>query len=125
LTPAAKRCDGKQERELEESERKNSIGGWAGWLLRRLNCQKRHEPRLCLLERIALAPRQTLALIEADGKRLLVATSPEGGPAFYPLDERAVGAVPGATRGRRQRSEIASSTRASSATRISSVRVLW
>jgi flagellar biosynthesis protein FliO len=43
-------------------------------------------PRLELLERLALAPRQSLALIEADGRRILVATSAEGGPAFYPLD---------------------------------------
>ena len=28
-----------------------------------------------------------LALIEAEGRRILVATSAEGGPAFYPLDE--------------------------------------
>jgi hypothetical protein len=38
------------------------------------------------VERIALAPRQSLALIEAEGRRFLVATSPEGAPAFYPLD---------------------------------------
>ena len=41
---------------------------------------------LALLERITLAPRQSLALIEAEGRRLLVATSPEARPAFYPLD---------------------------------------
>jgi len=40
-----------------------------------------------LLERIALAPRQSLALVEAKGRRFLVATSPEGAPAFYALDE--------------------------------------
>jgi hypothetical protein len=39
-----------------------------------------------LLERISLAPRQSLALIEAEGRRILVATSAEGGPAFYALD---------------------------------------
>jgi hypothetical protein len=39
-------------------------------------------PRLELLERIALAPRQSLALVEAEGRRFLVATSPEGAPAF-------------------------------------------
>jgi hypothetical protein len=43
-------------------------------------------PRLELVERIALAPRQSLSLVEADGRLLLVATSAEGGPAFYPLD---------------------------------------
>jgi hypothetical protein len=41
-----------------------------------------------LVERIALAPRQSLALVEAEGRRFLVATSPEGAPAFYALDER-------------------------------------
>jgi hypothetical protein len=59
-----------------------------------------------LLERITLAPRQSLALIEAEGRRILVATSAEGGPAFYPLDETgrsrvragATGAIPGRPR---------------------------
>ena len=41
---------------------------------------------MALLERINLAPRQSLALVEADGRRLLVATSPEGAPTFYALD---------------------------------------
>lgn len=44
------------------------------------------QPRLALLERITLAPRQTLALVEAEGRRLLVATSPDGAPTFYALD---------------------------------------
>jgi len=60
--------------------------GLAGWLLDRLRGSRRPRPRLELVERIALAPRQSLALIEADGRRFLVATSPEGAPAFYPLD---------------------------------------
>jgi flagellar biogenesis protein FliO len=62
--------------------------GIVAWLLSRLRRGDRARPRLCLLERIALAPRQTLALVEAEGRRFLVATSPEGGPAFYALDER-------------------------------------
>ena len=61
--------------------------GWAGWLLAKWHGRERAEPRLALVERITLAPRQSLALIEAEGRRILVATSPEGGPAFYPLDE--------------------------------------
>ncbi len=65
------------------------IGGLAGWLLGRLRGGGRRQPRLELLERIALAPRQSLALVEAEGRRFLVATSPEGAPAFYALDERA------------------------------------
>lgn len=63
--------------------------GWAGWLLARWHGRRRAEPRLALLERITLAPRHSLALVEAEGRRILVATSAEGGPAFYPLDENA------------------------------------
>jgi flagellar biosynthesis protein FliO len=65
-------------------------GGWAGWLLAKWHGRRRAEPRLALVERITLAPRQSLALIEAEGRRILVATSAEGGPAFYPLDENAI-----------------------------------
>lgn len=65
----------------------NEGGGLGAWLLDRLHGKGRAEPRLALLERISLAPRQSLALVEADGRRILVATSPEGGPAFYPLEE--------------------------------------
>ena len=66
-----------------------AIGGLAGWLAAKFRGPERREPRLALLERIALAPRQSLALVEAEGRRILVATSAEGGPAFYPLDESA------------------------------------
>lgn len=62
-------------------------GGLAGWLLGRLRVANHAQSKLELLDRIALAPRQSLALIEAEGRRLLVATSPEGAPAFYALDE--------------------------------------
>jgi flagellar biogenesis protein FliO len=65
------------------------MGGLAGWVMARLGSGRRREPRLALVERIALAPRQSLALVEAEGRRFLVATSAEGGPAFYALDERA------------------------------------
>jgi hypothetical protein len=61
-------------------------GGLAGWLLGRLRGIRRAPARLAVLERITLAPRQSLALIEAEGRRFLVATSPEGTPAFYALD---------------------------------------
>jgi len=75
----------------EASREKNraQVGGLAGWLLGRLHGGRRSEPRLAVLERIALAPRQSLALVEAEGRRFLVATSPEGTPAFYALDEAA------------------------------------
>lgn len=62
--------------------------GLAGWLIERLRRTSVRTPRLALVERINLAPRQTLALIEADGERVLVATSPEGAPVFYPLHGR-------------------------------------
>jgi flagellar biogenesis protein FliO len=62
--------------------------GLLGWLRRRLQGTRRVPARLALLERITLAPRQSLALVEAEGRRFLVATSPEGGPAFYALDQR-------------------------------------
>jgi flagellar biogenesis protein FliO len=63
-------------------------GGLAAWLIAKLRPRPRAERRLELLERILLAPRQSLALVEAEGRRILVATSAEGGPAFYPLDEK-------------------------------------
>jgi flagellar biogenesis protein FliO len=66
-----------------------SPGGLSGWLLGKLRSTERQAPRLALLERIALAPRQSLALVEAEGRRFLVATSAEGSPAFYALDAKA------------------------------------
>lgn len=64
-------------------------GGLAGWIFSRWRSRSRTQPRLALLERISLAPRQTLSLVEAEGRRFLIASSPEGAPAFYPLDRRA------------------------------------
>jgi hypothetical protein len=74
---------------LEEKKTTRQVGGLAGWLLGRLRSVRGPQPRLALLERIALAPRQSLSLVEAEGRRFLVATSPEGSPAFYALDDRA------------------------------------
>jgi len=62
------------------------IQGWAGWLMGRLRASGRSQPRLRLVERIALTSRQSLALVEAEGRRFLVATSADGAPAFYPLE---------------------------------------
>lgn len=71
-----------------EDARTMLVGGVTGWLLSRLRTGGgRVRPRLALVERITLAPRQSLALVEAEGRRFLVATSPEGAPAFYALDE--------------------------------------
>ncbi len=75
---------------MKVSEKKAAVGGWVGWLLCRLRPGGRARPRLELVERIALAPRQSLSLVEAEGRRFLVVTSPEGSPAFYALDERPI-----------------------------------
>jgi len=74
-------------------------GGLAGWLLSRLRRVTRSQPRLALLERISLAPRQSLALVEAEGRRFLVATSAEGGPAFYALDRESRSGIRSRTHG--------------------------
>jgi flagellar biogenesis protein FliO len=71
------------------------IGGLAGWLFARINARSRPQPGLVVRERITLAPRQTLSLVEADGRRLLIATSAEGTPAFYALDDARRCARPG------------------------------
>jgi hypothetical protein len=73
-------------------------GGMAGWLLNRLRTGVHERPKMALLERIALAPHQSLALVEAEGRRFLVATSSEGAPAFYALDEHPRPALKKATR---------------------------
>lgn len=62
--------------------------GAAAWLMARLKGSSRTRARLELLERIALGPRQSLSLIEAEGRKFLVATSAEGAPVFYPLEDR-------------------------------------
>ena len=67
----------------------NPMCGLAGWLRDRWQARRRAEPRLVVLERVALAPRQSLLLVEAEGRRLLIATSPEGAPAIFPLDSSA------------------------------------
>ena len=73
------------------------IRGWAGWLMGRLRASGRARPQLRLVERIALAPRQSLALVEAEGRRFLVATAQDGAPAFYPLERSGIrsGSLPG------------------------------
>jgi hypothetical protein len=85
-------------RDNEGARKSAGDDGLAPWLIcrlfnalvaplrNRLGKRERIQPRLALLERIALAPRQSLALVEAEGRRFLIATSTEGGPAFYALD---------------------------------------
>ncbi len=67
-------------------------------LHRRFFQHERPHPRLALLERVSLAPRHSLALVEAEGRRFLVATSTEGGPVFYALDGQEGSARPRASR---------------------------
>jgi hypothetical protein len=70
-------------------------GGLAGWLWNQLRGIgrgfNRPAPKLELVERIALGSRQTLALVEAEGRRFLVASSSEGASAFLALDSRRAG----------------------------------
>jgi hypothetical protein len=73
------------EQKDQKSEGTTSVGLGA-WVLERLRGSGRTRPRLTLVERITLAPKQSLALVEAEGRRFLVATSAEGTPVFYPLD---------------------------------------
>ena len=63
--------------------------GLAGWLIAKLRNRSLHTPQLLVLERVALAPRQSLVLVETEGRRLLVATSADSAPAFFPLNAAA------------------------------------
>jgi flagellar biogenesis protein FliO len=56
------------------------------WLLNKLRRTRTNEPRLALIEKISLAPKQSLALVEAEGRRFLVASSADGAAAFYPVE---------------------------------------
>ncbi|HVZ85059.1 MAG TPA: flagellar biosynthetic protein FliO [Terracidiphilus sp.] len=76
------------ERILNTAQTPPVPGGLAGRLLGWLRAGRtKAQPRLTLLERIALAPRQSLALVEAEGRRLLVATAPDSSPTIYALDD--------------------------------------
>jgi flagellar biogenesis protein FliO len=76
---------------LEETrvskDAKSRLGGLAGWLVEKLRREAMSERHLTLVERIALAPKQSLALVEAEGHRLLVAFSADGAPVFHALNE--------------------------------------
>jgi len=78
-------------------------GGLAGWVLARWRRRPGWERRLVLVERITLGPRQTLSLVKADGRSILVANSADGA-SFYPLDgtrsRRAADGRPGGMGGR-------------------------
>jgi flagellar biogenesis protein FliO len=63
-----------------------ALGGLSWWLRARVPKVGKSQPRLAVIERIALTSRQSLLLVEAEGLSLLVATWPDGPPAFHPLD---------------------------------------
>lgn len=60
--------------------------GLGGWLLQWARRRQPQHARLILVERITLAPRQSLSLVEVEGKRILVATAGDGVPAFFTLE---------------------------------------
>src|SRR5579863_9759329 len=70
-------------------ERGRALGWLVKHLKRGLAKPEQHRSRLALLDRISLAPRQSLVLVDAEGSRILVATSPDGGSAFFALDGEA------------------------------------
>jgi|SRR6185503_9924816 len=57
---------------------------WAS-ISERLRRRGNGGPRLAILERVAVAPKQTVALLEVEGEKLLVGTSQEGAPRFFRL----------------------------------------
>ena len=57
-------------------------------LLRSWRRSTARQARLAVIERIALGPKQSLVLVEADGVRLLVATSSDAASAFFPLPKQ-------------------------------------
>jgi hypothetical protein len=59
--------------------------GLATWIAQRWKDSMAHSPRLSVLARVPLGPRHSVALLEADGTRLLVATSSDGVSTFFPL----------------------------------------
>jgi len=73
-------------REVGELAETGGSAGWAGWLLAKLRTRSSRTSQLHVLERVSLAPRQSLVLVETEGRRLLVATSADAAPAFFSLD---------------------------------------
>lgn len=65
----------------------NRLGsGLVAWLTRHMHGSASPAPQLSILARIQLGPRQTLALVEAEGVHVLVGTSTDGPPSFFSLD---------------------------------------
>jgi len=74
------------------------LGRWVTRLAGGTRRWEKPKPRLALVERVSLAPRQSLALVEAEGRRFLVATSHDSGTTFYALGDGPRQAVPRAQR---------------------------
>lgn len=68
-------------------------GGLMGWLSKQWHAVAAPKSSLAVLAKIQLGPRHNIALLEAEGTRLLIATSSEGAAAFYPLSENVVTAA--------------------------------
>ena len=71
---------------LEKWKNPAAVKRVAGWILGRLRHAQRADDRLKLIQRIQVAPKQGLALVEVEGRRLLLATGSDGAPAFFPLE---------------------------------------
>jgi hypothetical protein len=56
--------------------------GFVGWLLGRVRQRSEVRRRLVLVERISLAPRQTVCLLEVDDQKLLIATAQDSSPSL-------------------------------------------
>lgn len=80
-------------KEAVDERTQRQAGGLGAWLVSRFGRRAAKLPRLRVVERIALGPRQSLALVEAEGRCFLVATSGDGAPAFHALDESCVPGV--------------------------------
>lgn len=63
--------------------------GLAAWVLRWFVRRSAAPVPLHLLGRITLGPRQSLSLVEAEGVRILIGCSTEGGIVFFALGGRA------------------------------------
>lgn len=69
--------------DCRESQSQRNL--WA-WLVDRVRSRSEDASPLRVLQRIRITPRQLLLLVEAQGERLLVATSDGSSSTIYPLD---------------------------------------
>ena len=59
--------------------------GLLPWLLKKIRRMKTNPSRMAVLERMSLAPRHSLTLVEVERRRFLIATSADGALAMEPL----------------------------------------